>query len=211
MRAAFGPILGVFLIIVLVIGGLAWMPTARLVRAEFLSVKEKEFVEAARAMGAHVGVDHRQAHPAERAVAGDRVGESGGGGGDHRGERRSQFLGDRLRAGRADVGAAAERVAGLPGHRVVDGGGAGADDLPDGADRSTSSATGCATPSTPQDPVAPPRPSRPSIRSETRPHRGPRLLLRAVALIRPRSYFMTVHHKSADIPVYTDEWIATKE
>ena len=37
MRAAFGPILGVFLIIVLVIGGLAWMPTARLVRAEFLS------------------------------------------------------------------------------------------------------------------------------------------------------------------------------
>ncbi len=52
MRAAFGPILGVFVIIVLVIGGLAWMPTARLVRAEFLSVKEKEFVEAARAMGA---------------------------------------------------------------------------------------------------------------------------------------------------------------
>jgi peptide/nickel transport system permease protein len=55
MRATFGPILGVFLIIVLVIGGLAWMPTARLVRAEFLSVKEKEFVEAARAMGAQNG------------------------------------------------------------------------------------------------------------------------------------------------------------
>jgi len=55
MRAAFGPILGVFLIIVLVIGGLNWMPTARLVRAEFLSVKEKEFVEAARAMGANSG------------------------------------------------------------------------------------------------------------------------------------------------------------
>jgi len=52
MRAAFGPILGVFLIIVLVIGGLNWMPTARLVRAEFLSVKQKEFVEAARSMGA---------------------------------------------------------------------------------------------------------------------------------------------------------------
>lgn len=51
MRGAFGPILGVFLIIVLVIGGLNWMPTARLVRAEFLSVKEKEFVEAARAIG----------------------------------------------------------------------------------------------------------------------------------------------------------------
>jgi peptide/nickel transport system permease protein len=55
MRSAFGPILGVFLIIVLVIGGLAWMPTARLVRASFLSTKEKEFVEAARAMGATSG------------------------------------------------------------------------------------------------------------------------------------------------------------
>jgi peptide/nickel transport system permease protein len=55
MRATFGPILGVFLIIVLVIGGLAWMPTARLVRASFLSTKEKEFVEAARAMGATSG------------------------------------------------------------------------------------------------------------------------------------------------------------
>jgi peptide/nickel transport system permease protein len=55
MRATFGPILGVFVIMVLVIGGLAWMPTARLVRAEFLSTKEKEFVEAARAMGANSG------------------------------------------------------------------------------------------------------------------------------------------------------------
>lgn len=55
MRAAFGPIIGVFIIIVLVIGGLAWMPTARLVRASFLSVKQKEFVEAARALGARDG------------------------------------------------------------------------------------------------------------------------------------------------------------
>ncbi len=43
---------GVFLLIVIVIGCLAWMPTARLVRASFLSVKEKEFVEAARSIGA---------------------------------------------------------------------------------------------------------------------------------------------------------------
>ncbi len=43
---------GVFLLIVVVIGCLAWMPTARLVRASFLSVKEKEFVEAARSVGA---------------------------------------------------------------------------------------------------------------------------------------------------------------
>jgi peptide/nickel transport system permease protein len=43
--------IGVFLLIVLVIACLAWMPTARLVRASFLSVKEKEFVEAARSIG----------------------------------------------------------------------------------------------------------------------------------------------------------------
>jgi peptide/nickel transport system permease protein len=44
--------LGVFVLIVLVIAVLNWMPTARLVRASFLSLKEKEFVEAARSIGA---------------------------------------------------------------------------------------------------------------------------------------------------------------
>ena len=34
------------------IGGFRWMPVARLVRAQFLSLREKEFVEAARALGA---------------------------------------------------------------------------------------------------------------------------------------------------------------
>jgi peptide/nickel transport system permease protein len=43
---------GIFLLIVLVIGLLTWMPTARLVRASFLSTKEKEFVEAAESIGA---------------------------------------------------------------------------------------------------------------------------------------------------------------
>jgi peptide/nickel transport system permease protein len=47
---------GVFFLIVLVIGLLAWMPTARLVRASFFSVKEKEFVEAARSIGANTSV-----------------------------------------------------------------------------------------------------------------------------------------------------------
>lgn len=44
--------LGVFVLIVAVIGILNWMPTARLVRASFLAMKEKEFVEAARSIGA---------------------------------------------------------------------------------------------------------------------------------------------------------------
>jgi peptide/nickel transport system permease protein len=43
---------GVFVLIVVVIGGLRWMPVARLVRAQFFSLREKEFVEAARALGA---------------------------------------------------------------------------------------------------------------------------------------------------------------
>jgi peptide/nickel transport system permease protein len=51
LRAAFGPELGIFLMIVGVIGILNWMPVARLVRASFLSLKQKEFVEAARAVG----------------------------------------------------------------------------------------------------------------------------------------------------------------
>jgi peptide/nickel transport system permease protein len=43
---------GIFILIVIVIGIFRWMPVARLVRAQFLSLREKEFVEAARALGA---------------------------------------------------------------------------------------------------------------------------------------------------------------
>src|SRR6185312_3933069 len=52
LKGVFGPEGGVFVLIVAVIGGLRWMPVARLVRAQFLSLREKEFVEAARALGA---------------------------------------------------------------------------------------------------------------------------------------------------------------
>jgi peptide/nickel transport system permease protein len=52
LKAIFGVEGGVFVLIVIVIGGLRWMPVARLVRAQFLSLREKEFVEAARAQGA---------------------------------------------------------------------------------------------------------------------------------------------------------------
>ncbi len=47
-----GPEAGVYVLIVAVIGGFRWMPVARLVRAQFLSLREKEFVESARALGA---------------------------------------------------------------------------------------------------------------------------------------------------------------
>lgn len=52
LKAVFGLEGGVFVMIVTVIGGLRWMPVARLVRAQFLSLREKEFVEAARSQGA---------------------------------------------------------------------------------------------------------------------------------------------------------------
>ena len=52
LKSWVGPELGVFILIVAVIGGFRWMPVARLVRAQFLSLREKEFVEAARALGA---------------------------------------------------------------------------------------------------------------------------------------------------------------
>jgi peptide/nickel transport system permease protein len=52
LKALFGPEGGVFVLIVLVIGCFRWMQVARLVRAQFFSLREKEFVEAARALGA---------------------------------------------------------------------------------------------------------------------------------------------------------------
>ncbi len=52
LRKTLGPEAGVFVMVVVVIGGLRWMPVARLVRAQFLSLREKEFVEAARGLGA---------------------------------------------------------------------------------------------------------------------------------------------------------------
>src|SRR6266481_6356168 len=52
LKQLVGPELGIFFLIVVVIGSFRWMPVARLVRAQFLSLREKEFVEAARALGA---------------------------------------------------------------------------------------------------------------------------------------------------------------
>ncbi|MBI2774005.1 MAG: ABC transporter permease [Chloroflexi bacterium] len=55
LQLALGAQLGVFIMIVGVIGILNWMPVARLVRASFLSLKQREFVEAARCVGSPDG------------------------------------------------------------------------------------------------------------------------------------------------------------
>ena len=51
IRKALGPELGIFVLVVFVIGILGWMPTSRVVRGSVLSVKEKEFVEASISVG----------------------------------------------------------------------------------------------------------------------------------------------------------------
>ena len=53
VKAIAGPELGIFVLVVFVIGGLNWMSVARLVRSRFLTLREMEFVTAARAVGAH--------------------------------------------------------------------------------------------------------------------------------------------------------------
>jgi peptide/nickel transport system permease protein len=52
MAAIFGPELGAFLLIVFAIGVTSWMQSARIVRGEVLGLKEREFVLAARSIGA---------------------------------------------------------------------------------------------------------------------------------------------------------------
>ncbi|MBM4409245.1 MAG: ABC transporter permease [Chloroflexi bacterium] len=52
LRKALGPTVGIFVLIVAVIGLLNWMGVARLVRAAFLALKQREFVVAARSVGA---------------------------------------------------------------------------------------------------------------------------------------------------------------
>ena len=51
LRGVLGPVAGIFLLIVLVVGLLNWMGVARLVRGAFLSLKQREFVIAARSVG----------------------------------------------------------------------------------------------------------------------------------------------------------------
>ena len=52
MRRAFDPEVGIFLLMVSVIGALRWMEPARLVRAAVLSIKTQAYIEAAHAAGA---------------------------------------------------------------------------------------------------------------------------------------------------------------
>jgi peptide/nickel transport system permease protein len=52
LKSLVGPQVSIFILIVVGIGSFRWMTVARLVRAQFFALREKEFVEAARALGA---------------------------------------------------------------------------------------------------------------------------------------------------------------
>ena len=51
--------------IMVVIGITSWMGTSRFVRAEFLSLRERDFTQAARALGVKDQQDHLPTHPSE--------------------------------------------------------------------------------------------------------------------------------------------------
>lgn len=51
LKDTFGANLGIFLLVVAVIGATSWMQTARVVRGDVLAIKEEEFVLAARSVG----------------------------------------------------------------------------------------------------------------------------------------------------------------
>ena len=60
----------------LIIGALSWPPVARLVRASFLSLREREFAEAARALGQQRRPDHLPASASQRRRADRRAGHA---------------------------------------------------------------------------------------------------------------------------------------
>ncbi len=51
LKEALGPEMGIFLLVVFIIGVTSWMQTARVVRGDVLAIKEEEFVLAARSIG----------------------------------------------------------------------------------------------------------------------------------------------------------------
>lgn len=55
VKSIFGAQLGIFFLVVLIIGLLNWMSVARLVRSSFLQLKEREFISAAKSLGANSG------------------------------------------------------------------------------------------------------------------------------------------------------------
>ena len=104
--------------IMAVIGLTSWMGVARLVRAEFLSLREREFVTAARALGAGDTRLILPPHAAQRPGAGDGLRHPGGGRG-HPDRERPEFPGARGPAPHPQLGQHPHRRQGQHRDRLV--------------------------------------------------------------------------------------------
>ena len=112
LRSVLGPEIGIFVLIVAVIGITSWMQTARIVRGEVLAVKQREFVLAPQRRHA-IASDHHAAPPPQRAEPDH--------GFRHARHRTSDHYGKRLELPRSrlpvrfpDLGPAAVRRRALP-------------------------------------------------------------------------------------------------
>ena len=94
--------------IMVVIGVTSWMGVCRLVRAEFLSLKKREFMVAAEGLGARPWTHHRPPRLAQRDGAGVGVIHPRSGGGDLDRER-FELPGNRRAAARPELGQHAHR------------------------------------------------------------------------------------------------------
>ena len=129
--------------------GIVYVPQyARLARSSVLAVKEHEYVEAARAIGARHARDPGAARPAQHPRAAAGSGDARGRDGRARGGR-AVVSGPRRAAAGAGVGRDAQRRARLLALRAVGADLPGGLDHRAGARASTCWATACATRSTP--------------------------------------------------------------
>ena len=62
-----------FILLFVAIGAVEWLTMARIVRGQTLSIKQKEFIEAARAAGVDALRHHHAPHHSQRGGAGDRL------------------------------------------------------------------------------------------------------------------------------------------
>ena len=144
LRAALGPEAGIFILIVAVIGMTSWMQTARVVRGEVLAVKEREFVLAARSVGAPSRSHHPEAHPAQRPEPHHGGGHAGNRQRHHH-RKRAQLSRPGLPLRLPHLGPAALRRRTLPRNRSRAGDLAGAGHLAHRPERELHGATACAT------------------------------------------------------------------
>ena len=100
--------LGQLVLLFVALGAVSWLTMARIVRGQVISLKNQEFVLAARATGVAAGEDHRAAPRAEHARAGHRLRDADDSVGH---AARSVPLVPRARR------AGAARVVGQPGRR----------------------------------------------------------------------------------------------